>query len=106
MLAGIVAVGLVGVAEMNRSDAILHMARQSYGKALHLTNAALRDPAEAVKDTTMLSVLVLGLFEMIGGSRARGIEAWQKHINGAAALARSEYHTRTTVVPVWTLPES
>lgn len=36
----------------------------------------------------MLSVLVLGLFEMIGGSRARGLEAWQKHLNGAAALAR------------------
>ncbi|ROW12635.1 hypothetical protein VMCG_00372 [Cytospora schulzeri] len=88
VLAGITAVGLVGVAEMNRSDAILNAARQSYGKALCLTNAALRDPGEAVKDTTMLSVLVLGLFEMIGGSRTRGIEAWQKHINGATALAR------------------
>lgn len=88
VLAGVTAVGLVGVAEMNRSSEVLNAARQNYIRALRLTNAALRDPSEAVKDTTMLSVLVLGLFEMIGGSRARGLEAWQKHLNGAAALAR------------------
>ncbi|KAK7737008.1 hypothetical protein SLS53_006764 [Cytospora paraplurivora] len=88
VLAGVTAVGLVGVAEMNRSNQVLDAARRSYGKALHLTNAALRNPDEAVKDTTMLSVLILGLFELVGGSRARGIESWQKHLNGAAALAR------------------
>ncbi|KUI60551.1 White-opaque regulator 1 [Cytospora mali] len=88
VLAGITAVGLVGVAEMSRSGEVLEAARKSYGKALRLTNDALRDPGEAVKDTTLLSVMLLGLFEMIGGSRARGIESWQKHLNGAAALAR------------------
>jgi hypothetical protein len=88
VLASVTAVGLVGVAQMTRSQAALEAARKSYGKALQLTNAALRDQAEAVKDTTMLSVLVLGLFEMIGGSSARTTEAWQKHLNGAAALAK------------------
>ncbi|KAI3398458.1 hypothetical protein diail_9139 [Diaporthe ilicicola] len=86
--ASITAVGLVGVAQMTRSQTALDAARKSYGKALQLTNAALRDQAEAVKDTTMLSVLILGLFEMIGGSSARTTEAWQKHLNGAAALAK------------------
>lgn len=80
--------GLVGVAQMTRSQTALDAARKSYGKALQLTNAALRDQAEAVKDTTMLSVLILGHFEMIGGSCARTTEAWQKHLNGAAALAK------------------
>jgi hypothetical protein len=84
----VTAVGLVGVAQMTRSQTALEAARKSYGKALQLTNAALRDQEEAVKDTTMLSVLILGLFEMIGGSSARTTEAWQKHLNGAAALAR------------------
>ena len=88
VLAGITAVGLVGVAEMSRSNEVLDAARRSYGRALRLTNAALRDPGEAAKDTTMLSVLVLGLFELVGGSRARGVESWQKHLEGAAALAR------------------
>ncbi|KAJ0118284.1 hypothetical protein J7T55_009067 [Diaporthe amygdali] len=88
VLASVTAVGLVGVAQMTRSQTALDAARKSYGKALQLTNAALRDQDEAVKDTTMLSVLILGLFEMIGGSSARTTEAWQKHLNGAAALAR------------------
>lgn len=88
VLASVTAVGLVGVAQMTRSQTALDAARKSYGKALQLTNAALRDQAEAVKDTTMLSVLILGLFEMIGGSSARTTEAWQKHLNGAAALAK------------------
>lgn len=88
VLASVTAVGLVGVAQMTRSQTALDAARKSYGKALKLTNAALRDQAEAVKDTTMLSVLILGLFEMIGGSSARTTEAWQKHLNGAAALAK------------------
>lgn len=88
VLASVTAVGLVGVAQMTRSQIALEAARKSYGKALQLTNAALRDQTEAVKDTTMLSVLILGLFEMIGGSSARTTEAWQKHLNGAAALAK------------------
>lgn len=88
VLASVTAVGLVGVAQMTRSQTALDAARKSYGKALQLTNAALRDQTEAVKDTTMLSVLILGLFEMIGGSSARTTEAWQKHLNGAAALAK------------------
>lgn len=88
MLASITAVGLVGVAEITQSDDVLHAARKSYVKALRLTNAVLRGRDDAVKDTTMLSVLVLALFEMIGGSRTRDIASWQKHLNGAAALAR------------------
>jgi hypothetical protein len=52
VLAGVTAVGLVGVAEMNRSSEVLNAARQNYIRALRLTNAALRDPSEAVKDTT------------------------------------------------------
>lgn len=64
------------------------MARKSYGHALRLTNAALRNPDEALKDTTMLSVLVLGLFEASMDHSPRGLRAWQQHINGAAELAR------------------
>lgn len=64
------------------------MARKSYGHALRLTNTALRNPDEAPKDTTMLSVLVLGLFEASMDHSPRGLRAWQQHINGAAELAR------------------
>lgn len=73
---------------MTQSSKPLDVARKSYGHALRLTNAALRNPTEALKDSTMLSVLVLGMFERMMDPSRRGLHAWQQHIAGAAALAR------------------
>ncbi|KAJ4425028.1 hypothetical protein N0V82_000310 [Gnomoniopsis sp. IMI 355080] len=90
VLASLAAVGLLGIAQMTSGQTPLDAARKSYGQALRLTNAALRNPTEAVKDTTMLSVLVLSIFEtMSGHSGRRSLAAWQQHIHGAAALARA-----------------
>ncbi|KAK3391753.1 hypothetical protein B0T20DRAFT_64394 [Sordaria brevicollis] len=90
VLASMTAVGLVGLAGVTRSQDIMEAAWKSYGTALRLTNHALETPTEAVKDTTMLSVLILGLFELIAEhpSRMRTVQAFQKHINGAVALAK------------------
>lgn len=75
---------------MTSGQTPLDAARKSYGQALRLTNAALRNPVEALKDTTMLSVLVLSIFETMSGHPGRrSMAAWQQHINGAAALART-----------------
>lgn len=90
MLASLAAVGLLGIAHMTSAQTLLDAARKSYGQALRLTNAALRNSAEALKDTTMLSVLVLSIFEtMADHPGRRSMAAWQQHINGAAALART-----------------
>jgi hypothetical protein len=40
-------------------------ARQTYGKALYLTNEALRDPVEVKEDRTLMAVLLLGLYEVV-----------------------------------------
>ncbi|KAK3954110.1 hypothetical protein QBC32DRAFT_96716 [Pseudoneurospora amorphoporcata] len=90
VLASMTAVGLVGLAGVTRSADMMEAAWKSYGTALRLTNHALKTPIEAVKDTTMLSVLILGLFELIAEhpSRMRTVEAFQEHINGAVALAK------------------
>ncbi|KAK3340544.1 hypothetical protein B0H65DRAFT_472795 [Neurospora tetraspora] len=90
VLASMTAVGLVGLAGVTRSQDMMEAAWKSYGTALRLTNHALETPIEAVKDTTMLSVLILGLFELIAEhpSRMRTVEAFQEHINGAVALAK------------------
>ena len=85
--ASMTAVGLVGLGNMTRSSEIMEAARKSYGTALRLTNLALRSPNEATKDTTMLSVLILSLFEMLAGSNPKTMKAWQGHVNGAIALA-------------------
>lgn len=89
VLASMTAVGLMGLASLTQSLDMMEAAQKSYGTALRLMNHALVDPVEAVKDTTMLCVLILGVFEMMTENmpRARTIEAFQEHVNGAAALA-------------------
>jgi hypothetical protein len=100
VLASMTAVGLMGLASTAQSPSLMDAARKSYGTALRLTNHALQDPAEAVKDSTMLSVLILGVFEMMTEStpRTMTVEAFQEHVNGAAALARmrgpAQFQTR------------
>ncbi|SPQ26147.1 25b3026b-87b6-4617-8e5b-8d7445e5aa53 [Thermothielavioides terrestris] len=100
VLASMTAVGLMGFAGTTRSPELMDAARKSYGAALRLINHALQDPAEAVKDSTMLSVLILGVFEMMteNPSRTPTVEAFQDHVNGAALLARmrgpAQFRTR------------
>ena len=86
VMSSMTAVGLAGLARVTNSEEMLECARKSYGAALRLTNLALRDKREALKDTTMLAVLILGIFEMVVGSQ-NPLVAWHEHINGAAALA-------------------
>lgn len=86
--ASMAAVGLAGLSKITRSPDTMVQARQSYGSALQLTNAALQDPSEAVKDSTMLSVLILGTYEFITGRTPQTMRAWKNHVNGAAALTR------------------
>lgn len=73
---------------MTQARQPLDAARKSYGRALRLINSALRDPVEAFKDSTMLSVLVLGLYEKMAEPSLHTMRAWQQHITGAAALAQ------------------
>lgn len=80
------AVGFASFSNIVGAPEIMKLARQSYTVALRGTNAALRSPTEAVKDSTLLSIMVLGLFETVTGYNQRSLAAWAAHINGAAAL--------------------
>lgn len=84
---GIIAVGLAGLSKLTGCKKAMLQARQSYGIALQRTNAALQDSTEVVKDTSMLSVLLLGTYEFMSGTTPQTIQSWQKHVNGAAAVA-------------------
>jgi hypothetical protein len=96
VLASMTAVGLMGLASTTRAPDLMEAARKSYGTALRLVNHALQDPVEPVKDSAMLSVLILGVFEMM--TENTSVEAFQKHVNGAVALARlrgpAQFQTR------------
>lgn len=60
----ILAVGMAGLAVAISSPYTLIAARRQYTLALSLTNAALRDPYKACEDGTLVSILLLGLFEV------------------------------------------
>lgn len=69
------------------SKGLLPYAAQKYEKALKRTNEALRDPVLAKQDSTLASVLLLGLFEQITSCRSN-LMGWGSHVDGAVALIR------------------
>jgi hypothetical protein len=85
--ASMTAVGLTSLSKLTRCPETFQRARQSYTVALGLANSALSNPTEAVKDSTMLAVLILGTYEFVSGRTPQTIRAWQDHVNGAATLA-------------------
>ena len=98
LLASITAVGVASYANSVQATGILNRARMDYVKALRLTNAALRSPSEVRKDSTLLSVMVLSIFEMVAGSNEHSLEAWTEHIDGASTLIKlrgpSQFRTK------------
>ena len=85
--ASMTAVGLTSLSKLTRCPETMRQARNSYTVALGLANAALSNPVEATKDSTMLAVLILGTYEFVSGRTPQTISAWQHHVNGAATLA-------------------
>ncbi|KHO00858.1 Zn(2)-C6 fungal-type DNA-binding domain protein [Metarhizium album ARSEF 1941] len=85
--ASMAAVGLASLSKLTRCPETFRRARQSYTVALGLANSALSSPTEAVKDGTMLAVLILGTYEFVSGRTPQTIRAWQDHVSGAATLA-------------------
>lgn len=70
------------------SEAALVIARERYILALRMTNKVLKFPNEAIKETTLLSSLLLDLFEKITGSKSRTDKSWTSHVSGAVALVK------------------
>jgi len=80
------AVGFASYAHASKSTSLMHKARYQYTQAIQHTNKALKNPDAAKKDTTLISILVLGIFETITGGQQRSLKDWAQHINGAAAV--------------------
>jgi hypothetical protein len=82
------AVGLAGFAHASHAPHLLKNARYQYVRALQSTNIALRDPVQAKKDSTLMSIMILGIFETITGCRQKSLKDWSEHIKGAAAVIK------------------
>lgn len=80
------AASLAGFANATKSPIIMQQAQAAYGSALRLTNAALRVKESAVKDNTLMAVIMLGTYESFVFQDKKPVEAWQRHVDGACAL--------------------
>jgi hypothetical protein len=67
-------------------QAYLDRASRSYAIALAYTNAALEDPATAVLDETLASILLMAVFEGTIFPGAQSPEEWTAHLLGAIRL--------------------
>lgn len=81
------AVGLGWQANASKSPQIMIQARKEYAAALRATNHALRS-GDATKDSTLLAIMVLSIFENVTGKKEISMKAWTEHLNGAAELLK------------------
>ncbi|GKZ17252.1 hypothetical protein AbraIFM66951_010575 [Aspergillus brasiliensis] len=96
MLEGaILALGFSGLARTTSQADLLTRSMMMYTRTMERVNLALADPQAARRDSTIVSVLVLALYEF---SRA-SIDGWKHHIEGATSLlnlrGRSQFSTST-----------
>ncbi|RFU24838.1 hypothetical protein B7463_g11496, partial [Scytalidium lignicola] len=87
LLHGMTAVGLACQANSTKSSQLMVQARREYMAALRATNKALRSP-DATKDSTVVTIMVLSIFETVTGKKEGSIKAWADHLNGAASLIK------------------
>ncbi|KAH7381835.1 putative C6 transcription factor [Cadophora sp. MPI-SDFR-AT-0126] len=80
------AVSLAFLSHQRSSHAALVHAREMYGSAIRMTTSALQAPEYATKYTTILSTLMLDMFEKITNMKNRHSDSWMSHISGALAL--------------------
>ncbi|KAF4627512.1 hypothetical protein G7Y89_g10644 [Cudoniella acicularis] len=88
LMASMKAVGLAAYSHVARAPSLLNNARFQYMKSIQLLNAALRQPEEAKKDSTLMTIQVLGIFEIVTGCNQKSFQDWMNHIHGAAAILK------------------
>ncbi|KAJ5992501.1 hypothetical protein N7451_008225 [Penicillium sp. IBT 35674x] len=96
MLEGaILAVGFSGLARTTSQADLLTRSMMMYTRTMERVNLALADPQAARRDSTIVSVLILALYEFSKAS----IDGWKHHIEGATSLlnlrGRSQFSTST-----------
>ncbi|KAJ5289269.1 uncharacterized protein N7443_009522 [Penicillium atrosanguineum] len=81
LVVSMAAVGLVALANSTQQPDLANLARAKYTEAIHNVNVALTSPVESIKDSTLMSVISLGVFEHVSEHKS-----WVRHVQGAAAL--------------------
>ena len=88
VLSSMNAVGLASLANHAHVPDLMREAKKRYLTAIRLTNTALRSAVSVKKDSTLLAIMILSLYEAVGGDEPRSLTAWKDHLHGAAALLK------------------
>jgi hypothetical protein len=86
VVACVIASSVAALARELQDPAMMSLAHDHYARALALTNKALAIPQEATLDGTLISVLLLSLFETIAQDNRDAPSNWTAHVQGAGAL--------------------
>lgn len=75
------AVGLVALANSTQQPELVRHARTRYWDAIRNVNLALASPVDSTRDSVLMSIISLGVFENVSN-----FDSWALHVQGAAAL--------------------
>lgn len=89
------AVGIAGYAMAARQPDVIPTATKSYISAIREVNAALSHPELRLQDSTLASILLLALFEMLVIIRNKRSTNLTNHLNGALSVAALHLKQRT-----------
>ncbi|KAM3070104.1 hypothetical protein ACMFMG_003862 [Clarireedia jacksonii] len=85
------AVALATFGNQPNAKMVKPKAEQAYAKALRQTTTAIANSRQALEDSTLAAVLLLGLFETVTHSlvkQGEGWNSWNSHVSGATALLK------------------
>ncbi|KAF2108993.1 hypothetical protein BDV96DRAFT_503571, partial [Lophiotrema nucula] len=82
----VTAAGLAGLANSTKCQVVMKRAQEEYVSALSMVNRALQVPDSAKTDDTLISVIMLGMYENFMYQGKDPMTAWARHVNGACAL--------------------
>ncbi|CAH0038548.1 unnamed protein product [Clonostachys solani] len=88
VLPAIHAAAFATFAQRTRDENLMKKARANYATALLHTNKSLSSPRSSLLDETLISVLLLGLFEAVVFKGGQSPESWTAHTLGAVQLLR------------------
>ncbi|KAF2144822.1 uncharacterized protein K452DRAFT_266962 [Aplosporella prunicola CBS 121167] len=94
LLVSMQAVGLASLSNFTKNPTLPQQATKKYLAAIGLINKALQSPQQAKKDSTLLAVMAMGIFETVHGSDKQSLLAWKNHVSGAVALVKLRGHAQ------------
>lgn len=83
----ITAAGLAGYAKTARRNDAKEAATRLYVSAIRSINTAISDPNLVVQDSTLMSIVMAAMFEVLVVTRLSDMRNANKHLNGAVAVA-------------------